>query len=326
MKKIIALSVLLGIFMGGVSAFGQCSLYINPTVAELQTGGPSADVCVVLTNEGPAGFFLDSVILSSNLNDASLTTTATAVAGTFVPVGGAYEFTLRSNPTGVPPSSANVRFGIGTVYVHSNGPFVQNSCSFVLIADFNPCSFSPNPPVTTVELTTGGPFRDVNVRLAPNFMQPGFTLDSVVLYFMLNDGFLVTTHNAVSGTPVPPGGAYDFNLRLNPAGVPPSAEGIRLGAVAAFVTNALFQQQGCAFHVAADVFVPRAKGDMNASGDLGISDIALLLNCVFLRTCTFLKNGRCALTFADVNCSGDLSPADVVTELFMVFLGAPPGC
>ncbi len=63
-----------------------------------------------------------------------------------------------------------------------------------------------------------------------------------------------------------------------------------------------------------------ARGDMDTSGGLGLYDVVLMLNCVFLAT------GDCGLCFADVNCSTDLSPADVVLELLALFLGSPFPC
>lgn len=65
---------------------------------------------------------------------------------------------------------------------------------------------------------------------------------------------------------------------------------------------------------------PVKMGDMDTSGNLGLNDVVLLLNCVFLTT------GDCGLCLADVNCSADLSPADVVLELNAVYLGAAFPC
>ncbi|MGH8004793.1 MAG: integrin alpha, partial [Limisphaerales bacterium] len=63
-----------------------------------------------------------------------------------------------------------------------------------------------------------------------------------------------------------------------------------------------------------------AQGDMNADGNLTLSDVVMLLNCIFLGT------GNCYLSVSDLNCDALLTPVDVVLELNAVFLGIPINC
>ncbi len=67
-------------------------------------------------------------------------------------------------------------------------------------------------------------------------------------------------------------------------------------------------------------YVQFIKGDLNGDGVLGLADVVLQLNCVFLR------EGDCPPRIADLNCNGSISPADVVILLLIFFVSAPPPC
>jgi len=61
-------------------------------------------------------------------------------------------------------------------------------------------------------------------------------------------------------------------------------------------------------------------GDLDHDCSLTLSDIVLIINCVFL------GKGNCPLLLTDVNCDGILTSADVVLELNKAFLGSPFPC
>lgn len=63
-----------------------------------------------------------------------------------------------------------------------------------------------------------------------------------------------------------------------------------------------------------------SRGDMDGDGNLTVSDVVFMLNCVFL------GSGLCNLRFADLNCDGNLTSSDVILELNAVFLGTPFPC
>ncbi len=65
-----------------------------------------------LSNIGLLGFTLDGVTLGAGLNDGFLVTTTTAVGGTPVAVGGAYDFNLQFNTNGVGPAQGGLRSGV----------------------------------------------------------------------------------------------------------------------------------------------------------------------------------------------------------------------
>lgn len=94
------------------------------------------------------------------------------------------------------------------------------------------------PPVDTTKFfqisvrPRGGVFAP-NVQLS-NIGLVGFFLDSVTLGAGLNDGFLVTTQNAVANTFVAVGGNYVFQLSINSNGVGPANIGARSGLLNAY--------------------------------------------------------------------------------------------
>lgn len=61
-------------------------------------------------------------------------------------------------------------------------------------------------------------------------------------------------------------------------------------------------------------------GDLNRDCFLGMTDIVMELNCVFLGL------GSCPLNIVDTNCDGRLTPTDVVLLLYAVFLSTPLNC
>jgi hypothetical protein len=67
-------------------------------------------------------------------------------------------------------------------------------------------------------------------------------------------------------------------------------------------------------------YIQFLKGDLDGDGVLGLVDIVLELNCVFI------GEGDCPPRIADLNCNGSMSPADVVLLLFMFYLAAPLPC
>jgi hypothetical protein len=77
---------------------------------------------VRLSNIGLVGFTLDSITIESGLNDGFLVTTENAVPGTFVPVGGAYDFQVSFNSSGVGPADVGARSGLLRAYIHSVAP------------------------------------------------------------------------------------------------------------------------------------------------------------------------------------------------------------
>ncbi len=77
---------------------------------------------VRLSNIGLVGFFLDSITIGSGLNDGFLITTNNAVPGTFVAVGGAYDFQVSFNPAGVGPPDIGARTGLLRAYIRSVAP------------------------------------------------------------------------------------------------------------------------------------------------------------------------------------------------------------
>jgi hypothetical protein len=89
----------------------------------LQPRGAVFNTNLHLSNIGLVGFFLDSVTLEPGLNDGFLVTTQYAVSGTFVPVGGSYNFQVSFDPGGVGPNETGVRSGLLRAYVHSVSPF-----------------------------------------------------------------------------------------------------------------------------------------------------------------------------------------------------------
>ncbi|HXF49602.1 MAG TPA: hypothetical protein VNL73_09310 [Verrucomicrobiae bacterium] len=75
-----------------------------------------------LSNIGLVGFFLDSVVLDAGVNDGFLVTTSNAVPGTFVAVGGNYDFNLSFNTNGVGAADVGVRSGNLNAYIRSVAP------------------------------------------------------------------------------------------------------------------------------------------------------------------------------------------------------------
>ncbi len=189
---------------------------------------------------------------------------------------------------------------------------------------FGQCSLSFNPPADTVHLLVRGQTVVISVRLS-NTGGVGFTLDNVKLSASLNDGFLVTTHNAVSGTPIPVGGAYDFTLTFNPASVGPAQAGPRAGTVEAVTTSAGGEKDSCFFDFIADVALRTDRcfpngGDVNNDGLLSPADLSTLINCTFSGSipCPPLPTG-------DLNCDGFRDIADIIFELICIYdPNAPP--
>jgi hypothetical protein len=90
---------------------------------ELAPRGASFSPTARLSNIGLVGFFVDSVKLEAGLNDVGgLITTHNAVAGTFVPVGGAYDFQVTLNPAQVDPYEVGTRSGNILAYIRSVAP------------------------------------------------------------------------------------------------------------------------------------------------------------------------------------------------------------
>jgi len=75
-----------------------------------------------LSNIGLVGFFLDSVIIEPGLNDGFLVVTSNATPGTFVAVGGSYDFQLSFNTNGVGAADVGARSGNLKAYVRSVAP------------------------------------------------------------------------------------------------------------------------------------------------------------------------------------------------------------
>lgn len=67
-------------------------------------------------------------------------------------------------------------------------------------------------------------------------------------------------------------------------------------------------------------YVQFLKGDLNEDGTLGLADVVLQLNCVFL------AEGDCPPRIADLNCDSSMSAADVVILLLMLYASFSPPC
>lgn len=67
-------------------------------------------------------------------------------------------------------------------------------------------------------------------------------------------------------------------------------------------------------------YVQFLKGDLDGDGTLGLADVVLQLNCVFL------GEGNCQPRIADLNCDGSMSAADVVILLLVLYASYPSPC
>jgi len=68
---------------------------------------------------------------------------------------------------------------------------------------------------------------------------------------------------------------------------------------------------------------PAPKGDLDWDLVITLSDVALILNCIFCAECSPPLVGAAA---CDLNCDGILSPSDVILELYAFFFGRPFPC
>lgn len=97
---------------------------------------------------------------------------------------------------------------------------------------------APSPGDTTkldqIKLQPRGTTTSVRIRLS-NLGLVGFFLDSLRIGGTLNDGFLVTTSNALQGTYIPVSGSYDFDVSINPSQVSATKTGLRSGIIEAYV-------------------------------------------------------------------------------------------